>query len=488
MANFVTVEGVELARVGTWAASTGPTALTAEMFESIVDAFNSGNFNLPVIKIGHLDPRFENPDWDGDPAYGQIANVRFSDARGGTLIGDYVNVPEELAEKLESAYPHRSAEIDFDLELLDENGEVTDSYPAVLSGLALLGSARPAVDGLAAVHAKFTAKLTGSTLRSKSTVRVNARASFASAASAHLAFNGNHTANSLRTALHQAVGALSTPDSYVDTWVEDYDDSSVWHFYGDGMVQRSYSVAADGSVTLSPDFIRVVEKRVFEPAPDTAPVPHSLSRALHSAGKAALAAPANDEGGAEMAFTEPQLVVLRKQFGLAETATQEEVLAALDAAAAEKPAEPTVEPAAEPVVEPAKVEPAAEPAKPAEPAAQEPTPTIQLSAANFAAMQEENARFAAAFAKMDAERAAERRDKAIFSAMQTGRLHPSEKDAWREALDRDEEGVTALLSARHPAFPTQELGSDSAQFALDTSDTIKAARLAADDEFFGGSK
>lgn len=480
---FVTVEGVELARVGTWNASTGQQPLTVEMFEDIVEAHASEDLSLPVIKIGHLDPRFENPDWDGEPAYGQVANVRVTEDRGGTLVGDYINVPEELAEVLASAYPERSVEIDFGVELLDAEGTVTSTFAAVLTGLALLGASAPAVKGLASVHAKFGAKAPGAKVRRQFAARVKSSSMFS--APAQFAFNGEHTASSLRQALQQAMTQLATsPDEWVDAWVEDFDDTTVWHYYNEhGIVQRSYTVQPDGSVVLAGDFVKVVEKRVFEPAPDTAAVPQAETSASHSAGVAASAASATDEGDADMAFTDKQLATLRKQFGLADTATAEEVIAAIDAAATAEAAGTEAGEQEAPAAEEG-AEPTAQPVAAAAAAAEEPTPSVQLSAASFAAMQDENKTLRAEFAQIKAERDAERRDKAVFSAMQAGKLHPSEKDAWRAALDRDEEGTMTLLSARHPAFPTQELGSPNAAFALDTHETVAAAQLAADDEFF----
>lgn len=473
---FVTVKDVELARVGTWNASTGQQPLTLEMFEQAVEAHNSGELSLPVIKIGHVDPRFENPDWDGEPAYGQIDNLRVSDERGGTLLGDYVNMPEELAEILASAYPERSVELDFDLELLDTEGEVTTSYGTVLTGLALLGAAAPAVKGLASVHAKFSATAAGHKVKRTKSSRIKASAMFT--APARFAFNGQHTADSLRRELQKSMAQLSTGDEWVDAWVEDFDDTTVWHYFNGEIVQRSYTVQPDGAVVLSGDFVKVVEKRVFEPVSDTAPVPQAETTEPQSAGVAASAASTTDEGDAEMAFTESQLTVLRKQFGLDDAATLEEVMAAIDAADTQEEAPADVASAEAPVVQ----EPAAAPV-----AASEPTPSVQLSAASFAAMQKENESLRAEFTAMKAERDKERRDKAIFSALKAGKLHPSEKDAWRKAMDENEESVTALLSARHAAFPTQELGSDAANFSLKTNETVEAARLAADDEFFGGS-
>ncbi|MFT4471904.1 hypothetical protein ACMX2H_18535, partial [Arthrobacter sulfonylureivorans] len=225
--DYVTIERVPLMRVGTWNASTGTTSISREDIDNILASFNAG-VDPAVIKIGHVDPRFANPEWmDGEPAYGQVTNLSVDDELGGTLYGDYVNVPKELAERMDSAYPFRSVEISWGVQMLDAEGEVTAEYPAVLTALALLGEAPPAVQGLGTVHATFSQ-------RGKTKTTVFTASAFT--------FAGGHTQDSLRRALQKA---LEAGGAY-DRWVRDFDDSLVWFESEAGLQQVAFLTAPDG--------------------------------------------------------------------------------------------------------------------------------------------------------------------------------------------------------------------------------------------------
>lgn len=102
-------EGVEIARVGTFALSTGEHTFTRGQLASAVANAVAGA--QPRIGIGHLDPRWNDTEasQDGDPALGSVTNLRLSDD-GDVLLGDYVEMPEWFAQALPSAYPGRSIE------------------------------------------------------------------------------------------------------------------------------------------------------------------------------------------------------------------------------------------------------------------------------------------------------------------------------------------------------------------------------------------
>lgn len=155
-AGVTTLAGIEIVRVGTWNASTGPTRVTEEHLAAMVAAAGDAEVDLAMIKPGHIDPR-----WDGQPAMGAVRNLRVERRSPGegapavpTLVGDLVNVPAALAEVLPLAWPNRSAEIAW--------GVVTSRgrYAAALTGLALLGVTPPAVKGLAQVAALYSGHTT----------------------------------------------------------------------------------------------------------------------------------------------------------------------------------------------------------------------------------------------------------------------------------------------------------------------------------------
>lgn len=154
----VTRRGVELVSVGRWDASTGKTTVKLADLQAMIAASKNDAYDAPPLKIGHDDDRFQdaagNPPStrDGEPAYGWIENLRLSVDKT-TLLGDFVGVPKMLADVMDTALRRRSVE----LVRHDRVGDTT--YSAVLTGVALLGVAAPAVKGLADLRALFASQL-----------------------------------------------------------------------------------------------------------------------------------------------------------------------------------------------------------------------------------------------------------------------------------------------------------------------------------------
>lgn len=140
---IVTVPNIELLEVGEdWATSTGVFSFTEEDLASAITSQEDPGVRTPVLKLGHVDPRF-----DGQPSLGRVLNLRASE-NGQTLIGDLVGVPAWLAGVMASAYPRRSIEGWFEWDTRTGN-----TWPFVLTGLALLGDSYPAIDTLEDVQA-----------------------------------------------------------------------------------------------------------------------------------------------------------------------------------------------------------------------------------------------------------------------------------------------------------------------------------------------
>jgi hypothetical protein len=150
---YVTVTGVEIATVGMeWRASTGPFTCT---FENLADAATAANDDpliiTPRLKLGHTsmingEARIVDPFaelGDGAPAFGRVINLRLESA-GAKLVGDFIEVPEWLGEALPSAYPGRSMEC---RQFVDTEGG--KHYSAVISAVSLLGPIEPAIKDLA---------------------------------------------------------------------------------------------------------------------------------------------------------------------------------------------------------------------------------------------------------------------------------------------------------------------------------------------------
>lgn len=132
---LATLPRVELMHAGTWDLSTGPATFTKEDLSNAVSAMDCPAVRRPVLKLGHVDERF-----DGEPAVGWIGNLSTD---GSTLWGDYTGMPRWLADVCASAYPDRSIEGWYDFQC-----QLGHTHPFVLTGVALLGVAAPGIGTL----------------------------------------------------------------------------------------------------------------------------------------------------------------------------------------------------------------------------------------------------------------------------------------------------------------------------------------------------
>jgi len=473
MGKLATVKDVPLLKVGTWDASTGKASVTEEDLQEILDAYSSGEVDLPVIKIGHLDPRFIDPAQDGEPAYGQVSNLRTIDD-GKTLVGDYINVPEELAGKLVSAYPNRSVEFFRGVKLKDAAGKVLKTFKVVLTAVALLGATMPAVMGLGDVHTEFKAADTDG----------------AFALSAHqFGFPGGLTGNALREALDGALQAAlkdaaggDVPEWGFEVWVMDYDDASIWYRNGGVIYERGYTIT-DGAVTLADTVTPVAEERTFKPigAPEAAPAgaPGADTGAVPPA-TAASAEPTNDStprgdnsNRTKDTPTVDIIAKLRELFGLPADADDQTIL---DAVTAAKTAEDAATAAAAAGAEGGEGGTAAS-------GAVEPTDSVTVSAVAFSSLQDTVQKLAARNEALEKAATEKRRDEIIATALSEGRLTAPETASWRSALDSSEDTTVALLAARTPVFSTVELGHASSFNAA--GEAHAEALTAAEDRIFG---
>jgi hypothetical protein len=158
MPALATIPDVELMTVGMdWPGSHGELTFR---FDHLADAVTAANedphIQLPRIKIGHSDPRFNSGEGDhdpfyvpgdGEPALGSIENLRL-DNQGAVLVGDFVRVPLWLAEIMPAAYPSRSIEGAYQDGRWDVETPGGKHYSFVLTAVALLGIFRPAVEDL----------------------------------------------------------------------------------------------------------------------------------------------------------------------------------------------------------------------------------------------------------------------------------------------------------------------------------------------------
>lgn len=136
--------GIELVKVGTWAAMNGEVTLTREDLAAAVDA--SAHLPSPSLKLGHEGTLAG----DDAPAVGRVVNLRLADD-GDTLIGDFTDIPGWLSHILPETYPQRSIEAQLDYR---DNGT---TWPFVVEAVALLGEQWPAVSTLTDLRDLYTA-------------------------------------------------------------------------------------------------------------------------------------------------------------------------------------------------------------------------------------------------------------------------------------------------------------------------------------------
>lgn len=130
--------GVELARPGTWQLSSGAREFTAAMLRDAAEFHASTGGQRIPLGFGHMDSRF-----DGDPAWGWLANVRYAeDGAGPVLLGDLVELDDWVYAAAPARWPHRSIE---GVTGVSYQGR---EYGLVLTRLALLGATPPGMPAL----------------------------------------------------------------------------------------------------------------------------------------------------------------------------------------------------------------------------------------------------------------------------------------------------------------------------------------------------
>ncbi len=126
-------DGVELVKTGRWEAQSGTWEPTPEDLAAAVEAQSCPAIRRPIVKLGHVDSRF-----DGEPALGWFENLRVADG-GHTLVGDQVTLPW-LSSVQAAAYPSRSVEGNYRHRCSEGH-----THRFVLTAVALLGVTPPAV-------------------------------------------------------------------------------------------------------------------------------------------------------------------------------------------------------------------------------------------------------------------------------------------------------------------------------------------------------
>jgi ATP-dependent protease ClpP protease subunit len=227
-----------------------------------------------------------------------------------------------------------------------------------------------------------------------------------------------------------------------------------------GLADRVDPIHADDDSSVAKNAVPVADAaRAFgwrHPGREAASAPFIPSRAATPVHRAGFKLPSSVEPGEpnrkESAVAYSDLTAgLRERLGVTDaTADDETLLAALDEALNEQAETPKAA------------------------AATIPEGAVVMDAASLEELRSQ----AALGAQARAQQESDRRDAIVSNALAEGRIAAASRNSWRAQLDKDEEGITALLSSfpKNQAVPVAELGQ---------SDTITSADDALYGEIYG---
>lgn len=437
---LATIPGVELVQAGQWDISTGRVTFTPQDLAAAVGALDCAAVRRPVLKLGHVDPRF-----DGEPAVGWVDNMALADD-GNTIVGDYVGMPAWLGDIIASAYPDRSIEGVFDFRC-----QIGHTHPFVLTGVALLGVTAPGVGTLQSLQdvAALYGVAASTTPAVGHAVAVHCKGAPMPNPSPALIAAGV-TTEDVRRAYYEAA-----PWS---VWITEMQIDPPQLITMDDDTGKRYRVpiSIDGDAFTFGDPVEVaiqyVDKPTSTPAAASAAVVFA-SRAESRPGTRPAAAPAaaapeappvepaagptpSEQGGAPMPTLDEGL---RERLGLNADADEATILAALDEALSERADPPATDPA--PTPEPV--------------AASLPPGVVMVDSERLAQLEQQAAEGVAA----RAQQRTEARDRALTDAIKAGKFPPARRDHWARLWDADPDGTQqTLASLAEGTVPLADIG------------------------------
>jgi hypothetical protein len=379
----------------------------------MVEAQGDPAIVTPRLKLGHDDPRFNGAILDGEPAFGTAQNLRLVN-NGQTVIADYVGVPSWLAAILPSAYPNRSVEGNWDVETVTGH-----KYRFVCTDVALLGVVWPGISTLDDLQAAFSE-------------------------------NGPEGVTVAKTKVIASVNLEDVQRSFYDDFATQ-DNGRYWWWVRAVLLDPNELVADDdegglyrvpfatsGDSVSFQDPIPVKIEYVDTPAEE----PVAAKMGSHSTVVAATYAnsrssrPASRQEGEVATTASVDLGALRRYFGLAEDATEDQINAAI-AAQEEEGEEGTDEEGTEEEEEETTEETEEEETAPSAIAAS----TVRVDKATLSQLQADAALGRQAYEKQRIEG----RDAFLLAAINTGKFPPARLQHWKDAWENDPEGIKAAI-------------------------------------------
>jgi hypothetical protein len=461
-----TVPNIEILEVGTWATSTGVFAIDQDDLACAVAAYDDPGYTTPVVKLGHVDPRF-----DGEPALGRIINPRLT-GDGMTLVVDLAGVPTWLADIMASAFPRRSIEGEF-----GHTTQTGSKHKFALTALSLLGVQAPAISTLAdiallygldpvAVAASAASSLAADLPEEpvpvpepETPVRVAASVNLDKVRQSFYA--DDDTARQLRG---EVGGWPWVREVYNDFVVVDDDEGSLYRIpwsedsakpgevsWGEPSKVRVEYVAASAD---APDSVlrrgalrcRIAAMGTADPMPATPPQVEQPDATVLDTPQPdpepevpeqpAPHVPAEPENETTTSTEDPvsDLSDIARTLGLPDDAGKDAILAAL---AARQPADEPDNPTPQPEPTPAPV-PQPEPERQPE----------LVAAALPAEAAAELKRLSAELASIKAREAAGIKASLFDSAVRAGKLAPAERPAWEARYDKAPDLVAEIIAAK----------------------------------------
>lgn len=402
------VNNVPLLEVGMeYHAMTGPVTFTTSDLESAVNAFESDPaLRNPIIKLGH-DNAWSDEIGDGAPAFGRIENMHIGN-NGQTLYGDLVGLPSWMVPILPFAYPQRSIEGRF-------NGttHAGNTHQFAITAVALLGIHDQAISTLADLEAVWSGEainwdnIPHDTLLGMPAVKASVEP------------------DQIRRAFYDGPGGTS-----IGWWIRSIqiEPNAIIVDCDDGtLASVPFAIGADDSISFgdaTPVKVQYVPITVAAGAGD-------VFRTSPLQGKALAVYTSRDESK-PISATSPKgdPMNLREKLGLPETATDEEVEAALDAKLV---APPDVTPTA--TLPPPTVPPDVTPVNKPE--------TVLVDAAAWRQAQEHIALGVAASEKLRVKD----RDEYLDGAIKAGKFPPASRESYSKLMDVDEAGTKAHIDS-----------------------------------------
>lgn len=496
LGTLVNVTGVEIVQTGIeYPLASGPHTFTVdELADAIKAAEEDPAIKSPRLRLGHSG--LQDPGWDGEPAIGTVANMRL-EQEGHTIVGDYVGVPEWLANVLPSAYPARS--IDGELGVTTNTGH---DWRLVITGLALLGVRWPGVSTLDDIKALFSKE-------GPDGVVVYATKEEMEEGEMGLAaqkVTGRIDTDDIRRQFYNSLsaeqwawwirGQYQDPDELIA------EDEASGELYRIPYTIEGDDVSFGDPVPVKIDFIDKPQKK--EKATAVAAI-LSFAQTTHK-NTTVYATVAESKEGVDVAGTATEtppldLATLRSMFNVPDTKSDDDLKKELEAAgfvfppgqeeggAGRAPGSEQSGTSESGMAttgnDPANVTgPGTDPGNP-ETAASSPPPVTQsgvvsIDAATLSQLTEDAKLGRAAHTRQ----VTGDRDVMIAAAIQQGRIPKSREGHWRQQYDKDPEGTTTLLTAAADKgglapglIPVTELGGAPSEDAGDTAEAYPAEWL-----------